>query len=306
MKMNDMSLDEALQLREDIDKSNRQRIMWWIYNAVMFFITICTLNSETWLFAMIVAIIWITSIVLKNKKHPLEVRVWFGLPGSGKTTMCAALVKKAHKKGIPSYTNVPITGAFKIDPKKDLGFADIRNAQVIIDEAGITYNNRDIRAMSKETIEWLKLHRHYKCSVDVFSQSYDDMDITLRRLAYHYYLVRRFIIPGVFVAYPIRRSIGINDMTKEICDTYSLDSPLIRLFTAKYYVGRKYWHMFDSYDAPELPHKTFDRWTEEECGVTIRAVMTDILPFTARISASSPLRITRLSSLRSISRSFFR
>ena len=56
------------------------------------------------------------------------------------------------------------------------GWHMIDDAKVIIDEAGIEYNNRNFKAFPKEAIYWYKYHRHYECSVDVFSQSYDDMD----------------------------------------------------------------------------------------------------------------------------------
>ena len=42
-------------------------------------------------------------------------------------------------------------------------------------------------------------------AVDVFSQSYENMDITLRRLAQNFYAVRRSSVPFCIVARRIRR-----------------------------------------------------------------------------------------------------
>ncbi len=275
--MNDTSLtlDEALALQHDLRREKAKRIIWWLYTALSWTITICTWSSS-WFIATLIAMVWIVVYAIKNRKHSIKLEVFFGLPGAGKTTLCAAFTKRAFKKGIPTYTNIPVVGAFQLDPNNDLGVYDIHDAEILIDEAGICWNNR--QAMSNKfpvhLIEWLKLHRHYKCSVKVFSQSYNDMDVTVRRLAYNFYLVRRSIIPGVFCYIPIRRSIGINQMTQEICDTYRFDPPLLRLFTTKRFVGRKYWHMFDSYEAPTLPEKKFVKWSKADCGqdgVTVKA-----------------------------------
>ena len=262
-----LSLDEALALQHDLHREKTMRIAWWIYTAVSWLFTFLFLSSS-WPLSLVIAIIWIVIFAVKNRKHELKLEVYFGLPGTGKTTMCALFTKQAFKKSIPTYTNVPVVGAYQLDPNNDLGKYHIENAQILIDEAGICWNNR--QAMSNKfpphLIEWLKLHRHYRCSVKVFSQSYNDMDITVRRLAYNFYLMRRSIIPGVFCCIPIRRSIGINQMTQEICDTYKFDPLLFRLFTTKRFIGRKYWDMFDSYDAPKLAEKHFDKWAKTQCG----------------------------------------
>ena len=47
-------------------------------------------------------------------------RGYFGVPGSGKTTVAAYLAKKDLKKKRNVYSNVPITGAYKIS-KEDIG-----------------------------------------------------------------------------------------------------------------------------------------------------------------------------------------
>ena len=258
-----MSLDDALSLRHELARDRKNRIIWYVYTAITYFLIFLWLFSNFFL-ALLLFIVWMILYVRRNRKHALQLEVYAGLPGSGKTTMCAYFTKLAHKLGIPTYTNVPVAGAFNIDPNKDLGKYHIHDAQILIDEAGICWNNRNYSKFPMHVIEWLKLHRHYKCSVKVFSQSYNDMDVTVRRLAYRFFILRRSLIPGVFCAIPVRRSIGINEMTQEICDVYRFDPPILRLFTTKRFVGRKYWHMFDSYDAPELPEKQFERWVSTD------------------------------------------
>lgn len=180
--------------------------------------------------------------------------IYFGIPGSGKSTIAAAISRRCLKHGVHVFCNFPVKGTDFIDAASVVGYFDLgSNAKLIVDEASICYNNRNFKSFPKEAIQWYKLHRHYDCSVDVFSQSYDDMDITLRRLANRLYLVKKSLIPYFVCAIPIRRRVGINDMTKEICDEFYFDSPLLRIFTTKRYFAPLAWRMFDSWAAPELP-----------------------------------------------------
>ncbi len=216
-------------------------------------------------------------------KHPHVLNVYFGVPGSGKTTFAAYLTKWAlHESGIirwcrkhdntlsrfilksgyfkrriDVYSNVPITGAYQLNAKDDIGNYMIEDAKIIIDEAGIEYNNRSYKTFPQEAIYFYKYHRHYKTSVDVFSQSFDDMDVTLRRLAQNFYVVRRSLVPFCVVARRIRRKVGVDDTTKQIADLYSMGLPIL---DTKRIFSPPLWKMFNSYSRKELPHKDFPMW----------------------------------------------
>lgn len=216
-------------------------------------------------------------------KHPHVLNVYFGVPGSGKTTFAAYLTKWAlhenpiitfcrkHRNPITSlilssrylkrriavYSNVPITGAYRLDAKADIGFYMLQNAKIIIDEAGIEYNNRNYKSFPQEAIYFYKYHRHYKVSVDVFSQSYEDMDVTLRRLAQNFFVVRRSLVPFCVVALRIRRRVGVDVQTKQIQDLYSMGLPI---FDTKRIFAPSLWKMFNSYSRKELPKKEWEKW----------------------------------------------
>lgn len=216
-------------------------------------------------------------------KHPHVLNVYFGVPGSGKTTFAAYLTKWAlHenfviklcrkcnnpvsrfilrsgylKRRIDVYSNVPITGAYQLNAKEDIGNYMIEDAKIIIDEAGIEYNNRNFKSFPQEAIYFYKYHRHYQTSVDVFSQSFEDMDVTLRRLAQNFYVVRKSLVPFCVVARRIRRKVGVDDQTKQIADLYSMGLPVLdtrRIFSPPL------WKMFNSYSRKELPKKDWEVW----------------------------------------------
>lgn len=183
----------------------------------------------------------------------MPVKIYFGVPGSGKTTHAAKIVYKNLKKGIPTYSNVIIKGAIKIDVSQ-IGKIMIQDCDLIIDEASIEYNNRNYKALPKEQIQWFKLYRHYGVrNIYIYSQSYDDMDITLRRLSDVMYLVKKSLIPGLIVTREISRKIGINQETHQIEDQF-----FFGFLKMSFTFGRKYWKMFDSWEAPVLPSRKLE------------------------------------------------
>lgn len=216
-------------------------------------------------------------------KHPHVLNVYFGVPGSGKTTFAAHLTKwSLHenviiricrkydnwltrlilnsgylKRRIDVYSNVPITGAYQLNAKDDIGKYMIQDAKIIIDEAGIEYNNREFKTFPKDAIYFYKYHRHYQTSVDVFSQSFDDMDVTLRRLAQNFYVVRKSLVPFCVVARRIRRKVGVDEQTKQIADLYSMGLPLL---DTKRIFSPPLWKLFNSYSRKELPRKDWPIW----------------------------------------------
>ena len=89
------------------------------------------------------------------------------------------------------FSNTATVGAYKIN-KSQLTSCAIPDGSVILwDEGGIDFNNRKYNDMDQALIRFLKLHGHSKLTILVFSQSWDDVDITLRRLAEYIFYIRR-------------------------------------------------------------------------------------------------------------------
>ena len=221
-------------------------------------------------------------------RRVLQLSVYFGVPGAGKTTFAAYLVRQAAKesrivkfcrvhesgrvcrwvlasgllkRSVPVWSNVPIRGAYQIDVKEDLGKYQIEDGSLIIDEAGIDFNSRQYKSLPMSIIKWLKLHRHYRMSVDVLSQSHEDMDITLRRLAQRYFLVKKSLLPNFICLRRIYRKVGIDATTHQLCDWYYFGLPII---DSQYIYAPPLWSMFDSFAAPELERKDWQRWYADD------------------------------------------
>lgn len=197
------------------------------------------------------------------ERNIMSIKIYFGVMGSGKTTKLAHIAKKEMKKGNTVVSNVPIKGTYELSVLDDIGKVQIENCVMLIDEAGIEYNNREVldrgkkeKAMNQAAIKFYKLSRHYKVKdIIIVSQSYDDMDITLRRLADEYHICKRSLIPTLFYTYQIKKKIGVDEQTKQIIDEY-YKVP----FSRRYYWGKPLFSMFNSYECPQLPAKEWNKW----------------------------------------------
>lgn len=140
-------------------------------------------------------------------------RMWhfFGLPGCGKTTIAADLVRNAIKNKRTIYSNVAIRGAKKYS-LKDLGKFDLRDCDLIIDEAGVELGNRSWHSnLSQEQIDILKKYRHYHLNVYLFSQTVNDYDNKFRDLINCTFFVNKSKIPFHVVANAIKKKLDLID-----------------------------------------------------------------------------------------------
>lgn len=189
------------------------------------------------------------------------IQIFFGLIGSGKTTLAANIARKASKRGLRVFSNMPIKNTLKFD-LDDLGHFDMSGSVILIDEAGIDFDNREFKKnfSDKNRLYFFKLIRHYHSSIFLFSQSWSDMDVKIRNLATKYWYVKKSMLPFFVCAIPVRKSFGINDNEKKPDDIYSLDNPFFRLFTTSRCFAPLNWKLFNSWDAVALPIKDFEVW----------------------------------------------
>lgn len=177
-----------------------------------------------------------------------------GVPGAGKTTWAAYLACKAMKQKRPVFSNVFIKGAYQYS-KTDLGVYAIENAEVILDEAGLEFDNRKM-SMSDDEIYFFKYHRHFQNDIDIFSQGLD-VDIKIRKLAQIIYLLEPSILPCFIRRKTIVRKVGIDDQG-QIVDKYSFMSPL--LGGVKLIFAPRFRRYFNTLDRKQLRLKSFPKY----------------------------------------------
>lgn len=187
--------------------------------------------------------------------------IFFGAPGSGKTTLAAYFAKRALQSGVPVFSNVPIKGCYKLT-KDDIGRYLIENALVIFDEAGVDFNSRNFKNnFTIDQIKWYKYHRHEGCQVIIFSQGFDDMDKILRTLSTNLYVVRKSS-PRVIMYRRIFKQPDIDEYTHTPIDYYDFAR-----FSKRRILASRVWDMFDSYTRLGLPAKDWEVWGEDDAAI---------------------------------------
>ena len=203
------------------------------------------------------------------------ITTYFGSPGCGKTTLAV----KMATKNLSKYDHVTlnfdhiISGAYvcNLDRLGEWTFPD--NSFIGIDEAGIEFNNRAYKSLPKPAIAWFKKHRHYKADIAIFSQSWEDMDVTLRRLSDELWYLYRI---GPFtLSRKVSKRVTVDKNTEQIIDGYRMASMLWLLvwplqcgFHCKYFTLKPlfepkfkltyrpfYYKYFDSYSKDDIPVK---------------------------------------------------
>lgn len=193
------------------------------------------------------------------------VSLFFGLPGSGKSTIMASIAcKHALNPKSPYkyvYTNVPmqVPGVFWID-QEYIGKYDIHDALILIDEASLYADSRDFKSFNREKLSYFLLHRHYNVDIYLFTQQWDGVDRKIRVITDRVYYVYKQPVIGHWVSeyYRIPYGIIIPDPRKggeklgEIVQGYAQPNFFQRLFSHKIF-RPKYYRFFDSWACPKLP-----------------------------------------------------
>lgn len=197
--------------------------------------------------------------------NPYKLYMVFGKKGSGKTTMLEMLASRYLKEGRTVYSTVPIRGTYEIKPEQVGKYEFDPGSVVLIDEAGMCYDNRKFKSFSDETRDWYKLQRHRHLIVYLFSQDFD-IDLKLRTLTDEMWLVRKFF--RVFsVSRRIDRTIVLNKSTADAPSSIAENLQFVPIFLPNSiriiflpaHVGK-----FDSFAAPPLLRREFQQYAFEE------------------------------------------
>lgn len=189
------------------------------------------------------------------------IRIWFGIPGSGKTSMAALLTRNSLNLGYNVLSNVDIAGAYKLNAS-DLGTYDMSfdgdGAHVILDEGSLEFDNRNFKEFAKsDKASYFALHRHMNNRVDVFSQGYDiDKRIRDRASSSGLFHLRRSFLPG-FVSYRrIDKVLFIRKEDRQMVDGFKFRG------LPRFVYSRSVWDSFDTLDMSLCPKakKKWEKW----------------------------------------------
>lgn len=194
------------------------------------------------------------------------IRIFFGNPGCGKTTFACRQFFKLQKKDKKKKFYKHYYSNFENNLSENVVLEGLGEwtfppqSYIIVDEAGIEYNNRKFKTLPKETIAWMKLHRHYRCDVDFISQSWEDVDITIRRLADELWYIKR--LGPITAVRRVYKRVGVDDVTHQIIDIYEFGKLLPCILPFPFhrknlflFLRKPYYKYFDTYSRPDTPIK---------------------------------------------------
>lgn len=169
------------------------------------------------------------------------IEAYTGLPGHGKTyNMTKEAYKKAFLRGRDIYANYNLNFPEKKGYKcgkvhyfKELSdISDVRNALVLIDEAGIYLPAQAWRDIPFEFIRQLRQHRHDGLDLWYTAQDLGDVATYLRRITQYEHSFNKFL------SFTFKKT--INPRTKE---KYSFDI---------YHFSKKYFAYYDTTENVDL------------------------------------------------------
>lgn len=218
-----------------------------------------------WFFVFIflfIALLFLYHFLTKQYLNPYKLIMIFGKKGSGKSTLLTKLAIEHQRLGWTVYSTEPITGCYKID-YTDIGYSHFPpDSCILIDEVGMIWDNRNFKSFDSKVRDWFKLQRHYKCKVYLFSQTFD-VDKKIRDLVDEMYLVEKKFRVFSYSKRILKKMVlnkSTADSPSRIDENLEFDS----LFffwcgSRKFTFIPKYIPYFDSFCAPQLLQKEFDR-----------------------------------------------
>lgn len=198
---------------------------------------------------------------------PKGLSIFYGVPGSGKTTLAAYIARDFLKKGRKVFCNVPIVDTLKV-VRSDIGSYQISDGVLLFDEAGVDFNNRfgnqkgSQFKLTEAMTQWIKYYRHYQISHFACFTQREDIDITIRGICDRVYILSKTGLPFIvqFQLCPFYLDVDVppNSSIGQLCSGLK-KSP----FGIHFVYSPPLWKSFDTYDAPKLPEKEFIKWGNE-------------------------------------------
>lgn len=250
----DSCLANCVRKRKRADRNYTLKVYAAKYIPLCFILVF----SKNFLLGLLIsAMYWVFSTMFFDHRlianFTPTIRVWFGVPGSGKTSVAAWLSRRSRKFGYRVLSNVEISETYKLD-EDDLGKYDFsfdgEGCHVIYDEANIEgLDNRQHTAFAKSLKpKFFALHRHMGVRVDVFSQAYDiDKRVRDRAGGSGLFYLAKFPIPGFVFYRQIKKVLFIKKDDKQMIDGFQFRGLPRICYT------RSVWDSFNTLDLSLCP-----------------------------------------------------
>lgn len=191
----------------------------------------------------------------------MSISLFFGLPGSGKTTVLTQLACKGvkNKKYTNVYCNVDIKVPGVTYIKNDfIGKYNLCDGLLLIDESILFANCRNWKSIADSLVEFLVQYRHFGLDIVFFSQRVNGLDSIIRDLTDNVYYVHKPFFIGKWITKYYRIPYGIifpdpkSNKMGEILQGYC-KPPLLNRLISPIVFRPLYYKYFDSWERFYLP-----------------------------------------------------
>lgn len=201
-------------------------------------------------------------LLTKKYLNPYKLIMLIAKKGGGKTTTLTKEAIKHCRRGWNVYCTFPVPGCYAIE-YSDVGpYEFLPESLIIVDEAGMVWDNRDFKSFSKEVRNWFKLQRHRHCKVILASQDFD-IDLKLRKLCDELFVLENRLRVFSYAKRVIRKigiveADGSSGSESRIVDQLAWDSLFFFWCGSRKLTFIPNWvKYFDSFEAPKLLEKDF-------------------------------------------------
>lgn len=201
-------------------------------------------------------------LLTKKYLNPYKLIMFIAKKGGGKTTTLTKEAIKHRRRGWNVYCTFPVPGCYLIE-YSDVGpYEFLPESLIVVDEAGMVWDNRDFKSFSKEVRNWFKLQRHRHCKVILASQDFD-IDLKLRKLCDELFVLENKLRVFSYAKRVIRKigiveADGSSGSESRIVDQLAWDSLFFFWCGSRKLTFIPNWvKYFDSFEAPKLLEKDF-------------------------------------------------
>ncbi len=185
------------------------------------------------------------------------IKAYFGVPGSGKSTVLVKEFRRNRKRYDHVYTiNLQIEGVEMIT-KEDLEKYKFVNTLILWDEITMDADNREFKSFSKDLRDFFILHRHFGNDIIYATQNFENVDKKVRDLTCELWYMSKSVVPllSMFTTCKrIYRKININEHTSELTLGYRFCNFIESIFVSnfKIIIRPLYYRFFDTHDELSL------------------------------------------------------
>lgn len=193
------------------------------------------------------------------------IKIFFGLPGCGKTTLMTKFALKftkgKHYNNVYGNVQLAVPGYTYIS-NDCIGKYELVDGVILIDEGVVFACNRNYKFFDKHMTDFFMQHRHDRVDIYIFTQSPDLLDKQIRTIAdqvfymYKPLFLRKYITKYYRIPYDImipKRDDTGSQRLGEIILGYCQPNFFQKLFTSATIFRPLYYKYFDSWERKPRP-----------------------------------------------------